>query len=211
MGEIIGRDGSPAEHVHRVMRAHDDAVVAVFRGADDHLLIALGHEHGEQEGAHIAVGRVPAREGRAVDQIHDRPAIIDLVAGGNVEIVRPDDRDGPGLGLKRAGIAIEVSAGRSGRPVIGPAKRIGRAVDVLEDRHGLVGNRLFAVRRAIGEEIFAGVRIGARRRIGVGDHVGHGFRDAGEALPVEIMRARLIGRAERRAETVRQLQRDCRR
>ena len=48
MRKVVGRDCSPAEYVHGVMCAHDDAVVAVFRGAGDHLLIAIGHEHGEQ-------------------------------------------------------------------------------------------------------------------------------------------------------------------
>ncbi len=75
----------------------------------------------------------------------------------------------------------------------------------LEDGQGLVGNRFFAVRRAVGEEIFAGVRIRSACRVGIGDHVRDGLGDAGEALPVEIMRARLISRAQGRAKTVRQL------
>jgi hypothetical protein len=58
---------------------------------------------------------------------------------------------------------------------------------------------------AIGEEIFGGVRIGSRCRVGVGDHLCDGLGDAGEALPIEIVRARLIGRAHGRAEAVRQL------
>ena len=119
VGKIVGRERSAAQHVHGVVRPHDDAVVAVFRAAGDHLLIAIGHQHGEQNRTHVAVGRVPAREGWAVDQVHDGAAVIDVVAGRNIEVVRSHDRQDRGLGLKRTGIPESVGAGSSGRSAIG--------------------------------------------------------------------------------------------
>src|SRR5271166_2217758 len=47
----------------------------------------------------------------------------------------------------------------------------------MEDGHGLVGNRLFAVGRTVGEEVLARVRVRSRRRVDVGDHFCDGFRD----------------------------------
>ena len=71
---------------------------------------------------------------------------------------------------------------------------------------GLFGDRLFPVLGAVGEQIFRRVRIRPRGRIGVGDQVCDGLRDAGEfPLPVEIAGARLIGRRQSRPETVGQL------
>ena len=187
------------------MRPHDDAVIAVFRRTNDHLLIPLRRQQGEHKRTHVSVCRVPAREGWAVDQVHDRAAVIDIIAGRNIEVVRPHNRQDRGFGLKRPGVPVLVGARRPARSAIGDAERIRRPVDIREDSQSLVGNRLLAVCRAVGEEIFAGVRIRSRRRVGVSDDLVDGLGDAGESLPIEIMRARLIGRPERRAQAVRQL------
>ena len=47
----------------------------------------------------------------AVDQIHDRPPIIDEIVRGRVEVVGANDRSNGRLSLERTRIAISVSAG----------------------------------------------------------------------------------------------------
>ena len=207
MGDVVKRQGSPAEHVHRVMRAHHDAVVAVFGRARDHLLVALGHQQREDERFRISVGRVAARIGRAVGEILVGAAQPVEAVRGPAEIIRAAKGGQHRLGLEGAGIAVGVRALAAGRPVIGLAEDVICSAGREEFRRHRFRDRLLAVLRAVGKEILAGVRVRLGRRIRVGNEIGDGFRDIRKGLPVHIGGLRLIDLAEFRSEPVGELRR----
>ena len=145
-----------------------------------------------------------ARIGGAVDQVHHRPLIIDRVVGRRVEIVVADDGQDALLGLEGPRIAIGVGTGRAGGASIGGAEHVGLPANVAQDGAGLLAHRRLAVRRAVGEEIFARIGIGFGRGAGIADQVGDRGGDVGEVLPVIVVRAGDIGAAQRRPEAIRQ-------
>ena len=135
--EIVQRERATAEHVHRVMRAHDDAIVAVFGGARDHLRIALRHEHREHHSLGVAIGRVAAGIGGAVSEVLRRPVEVFEIVGGRVEVILALEGEHVGLGLERARVAELVRAFGARRQIVGFAEQVGDAADVLDYRRQL--------------------------------------------------------------------------
>jgi hypothetical protein len=80
------------EHIHRIVSPHKNAVIPIFSGARDHLLVSLGHEDGQNQRSRVTVGSMAAWVGGVIDKVHDRPAVVYPVIGEHVEIIGSNDR-----------------------------------------------------------------------------------------------------------------------
>ncbi len=162
------------------MRAQNDAAVTVFRPARQHFLVALRHQHREQQGRGEAKCGVPARKRGVCEQAGAGIAADTANDGGvrrcGAEVIHAAERRNAGRAhLHGARVAGQIRIGN---------RCIGLVIDV-EDAAGRqrnadnrrVGSRGFskrqvgiahenrAVRRAIGEEILRFSRVILRNRV----------------------------------------------
>src|SRR6476646_8454345 len=112
------------------MRAEHDAIITVFGGAGDHLLIPLRHQQSQQNRLHVTIDSVAAWIGGIRRQMLEIVGVRCLGAAEVLARVLSEVR----LGLEWPGIAERVGLITASywRP-IGPAKNVRGAPDVGQD------------------------------------------------------------------------------
>jgi hypothetical protein len=120
---VEGQRSSP-QYIHRIVRTHEDAIVAIFSAARDHLLVSLRKQEGQNHRTGVTVGGVTAWIGGTIDKVHDRAALVDFVIGGHVEVVRAGDACNAWLGLKRMRVAVCAGSRAASRKAVVLAEHI---------------------------------------------------------------------------------------